>query len=197
MAYDYFTAEELLTRLGNGNDQKFSEADCLEAAEFIVGVIERELGTSFIARTVTDEPHDGGSDRILLNQPYVLSVTSVTVDGSPVSGTPRVRGGVLRVISGGTPVPFASGYDNVLVTYQSGYSAEPPPDVKTKALDGARARLLSTSPDSGINSRATSQTTEQGVLNYVVAGLDNPTGWPEFDAMLLSWKERLDVLGFA
>lgn len=196
---DYFTLAELRALPQVSDTTAYSDARCEAAAAYIVGIIEREVGASFVTRTVTDEVHDGGCDRIVLRRPHVLSVTSATEDGAAVTDELRVRSGVLRRFGAGTfePVVWASGVGNVEVTYEAGYSSTPPADIKEAALQGTRARLLSTNSNAQFDDRRTSLTTDQGVVSFVVAGQDRPTGYPEVDAVILGWKAKLNNFGFA
>jgi hypothetical protein len=84
-----------------------------------------------------------------------------------------------------------------LVTYQAGYSSTPPSDIKEAALQATRARLLTMDSQAGIEDQRTSLSTDQGTVNYVIAGEDRPTGYPEVDEVIMGWKRKLDVFGFA
>lgn len=194
---DYFTLAELRALPDVSNVVKYPEARVEAAAAHIVGIFEREVGTSFITRLVVDEAYDGGSDRIALRRGYVQSIVSATEDGVVVTDDLIVRHGTLLRLVGGVPVTWAVGYSNVVVTYEYGYSSAPPADVKEMALKGTRAHLMSTAPDSSSNARRTSLSTEMGVESFVVAGQNRPTGYPEVDATILGWKDRLNVGSFA
>lgn len=197
---DYFTLAEL-SALPNMAEGRYTDARKEAAAAYVVGIIEREVGTSFIARTVTAESHDGGCDEIVLSQPHVLSATSATEDGVTVTDTLRVQSGILRRFSSATdfiPLQWSTGVGNVLVTYQAGYSTTPPADIKEAALQATRWRLLATNSNSDMQARQTSQSNDLGgTTNYAVAGTDHPTGYPEVDAVIVGWRDRLDVFGFA
>lgn len=196
---EYFTLAELRAMPDMSSATAYPPTRVETAAAYIVGVIEREVGTSFIPRTVVDEVHDGGTSAIALQSGHVLSVTSAKENGVAVTDTLLVRNGVLLRVSGtnNTPIRWAAGYANVKVTYGSGYSTSPPADVKEMALKGTRAHLLANASDSQMNDRRTSLNTDMGVIQFVVAGEGRPTGYPEVDAMILGWKARLDVFGFA
>lgn len=188
---DYFTLAELkaLPDMGAFPDERIEAA-----AAGVVAIIEREVGTSFVARTVINEAHDGGGV-VMLNNPYVLSVTSATVNGASLAGL-QASAGVLRASTGSTT--FSSGYGNVLVTYQAGYSATPPADIKEAALKATRWKLLESRASNDVSARQTSMTTDMGgTVNYAVAGPDRPTGYPDVDAVIIGWRNKLDVLGFA
>lgn len=190
---DYFTLEELQDT--PDIDFEFDDARAEAVAAEIVSIIEREVGTSFVARTVTDEIHDGGGSVIVLRSPFVLSVTSATEDGITVADPLVARNGILRRVPAGgyTPIGWNYGYGNVSVTYEAGYSAEPPADVKEQALRATRARLLETAEASSMNDRRTSISNEMGVINFTTAGENRPTGYPTVDEMILGWKRRLNV----
>lgn len=197
MALEYFTLAEL-NALPNMAEARYSTARKEAAAAWAVGIIEREIETSFVARTVTDEPHDGGGYAIVLDTPHVLSVTSATENGAAVTDTLKVRNGVVRRFGSATattPGRWASGVQNVTVTYQAGYSTTVPSDVKEAALQATRWRLMATNSNSDMNARQTSVTNELGgTTTYAVAGPDRPTGYPEVDAVIVAWKRRLNTV---
>lgn len=186
---EYFTLEEVQDT--PDVDFEYTEERVEAVAAAVVSIIEREVGTSFIARTVTDEVHDGGGNAIILRSPYVLSVTSATEDGVAVTDSLVVRNGVVRKVSGYSVLSWNHGYGNVTVTYEAGYSATPPADVKEQALRATRARLLETADDASMNDRRTSLNTDMGVINFTTAGENRPTGYPTVDEMILGWKRRL------
>lgn len=198
MALDYFTETELKALPDMSSE---TSARILAAGEWAQGVIERVVGTSFVARTVTGEVHDGGRSEIVLNKPHVLSVTSATEDGVSVTDTLRVRSGIVRRFSGATsftPITWSSGTGNVLVTYQAGYSATPPADIKEAALQATRWHLLEGKASNVTSPRQTSVSNDMGgTVNFAVAGPDRPTGYPEVDAVIVGWRDQLDVFGFA
>ena len=194
---DYFTLAELRALPDVSDDAEYSDDAVEEAAAYIVGIIEREVETSFVARTITDEPHDGSSLQVILDSTYVLSVTGVTEDGVVVVDSLTARGGVLRRTSGPAVMPWSSGYGNILVTYEAGYSATPPADIKGAALRATRLHLLASAENSSANARRTSSSTELGVENFVVAGTDRPTGYPDVDATIVGWRNRLHVASVA
>lgn len=194
---DYFEVSELRALPDMDDVSKYPTTRVEEAAAYIVGVIEREVETSFVSRTIIDEPHDGSAVQIFLDAPYVLSVTSATEDGVAVTDDLSARAGILRRTSSNQPVAWSEGYGNVLVTYEAGYSVSPPDDVKEMALKGTRAHLMASAANSSINDRQTSLTAGDSVIGFVVAGQDRPTGYPEVDAMILGWKTRLHVAGVA
>jgi hypothetical protein len=197
---EYFTLVEL-NALPNMGEGRYTDARKEAAAAYIVGIIERVVDTSFIARTVTDERHDGGCSEIVLRQPHVLSVTSATEDGVAVTDTLRVVDGVLRRFASATdftPIAWASGVGNVAVTYQAGYSSTVPADVKEAALLATRWRLIASNSNSDMNARQTSMTNDMGgTTSFAVAGVERPTGYPEVDAVIIGWRDRLNVFGFA
>lgn len=196
---DYFTLAEFRALPDMSSDSKYPDARVEAAAAHIVGIIEREVGTSFVERAVT-EVHDGGDDRIVLNAALVRSITSATESGVAVTDDLRVSAGVVTRHSSSTAtttVPFAAGVRNVSITYASGYSATPPADIKEAALQGTRSYMLEHSSDSSVMDRRSTVTSDQGTTSFVLAGPDRPTGYPEVDAVILGWQRRLDVFGFA
>ena len=189
---EYFTLAELkaLPDMSGFSDDRIEAA-----AAGVVAIIEREVGTSFVPRTVTNEIHDGGIP-VVLGAPYVISVTSVSDSGSVVTGTFTARDGVLLRASGSST--FTRGSGNVSVTYQAGYSAQPPADIKEAALKATRWKLLESRASNDVSARQTSMTTDMGgTVNYAVAGPNRPTGYPDVDAVIIGWRDVLQLPSFA
>jgi hypothetical protein len=194
---EYFTLAELRTLPDMSSE---SDPRIEAAAAWAVGVIEREVGTSFVARTVTGEVHDGeGRDGIVLRKPYALSVTSATEDGVVVTDVLRVRDGILRRFSDATTFvagAWGRGSGNVSVTYQAGYSTAPPADIKEAALAATRWHLLEGRASNVHSPRQTSITNDMGgTVNFAVAGTDRPTGYPDVDAVIVGWRNRIRIPG--
>lgn len=190
---DYFTLAEVRALPDVDDEQKYPDERVEQAAAYIVGVIEREVGTSFIARERGPVVVDGGAAFCDLD-PFARELVLVTVDGVDVTTSCRIRGGTLRRLDGAA---FAAGLDNVAVTYRSGFSTTPPSDVKEMSLLGTRAHLLATADGTLTTSRETGRQNEYGNITYAIAGKDRPTGYPEVDAMIVSWRDKLQVFGFA
>ena len=198
---EYFTLAEFRLLPDMSNVTKYTDALVLASAAYVTAIVERECNTSFIARTVTGEIHDGGRYEIALRSPYVQSVTSATEDGVAVTSTLRAGpGGVLRRYSSTTsfiPIWWNAGVGNIAVTYMAGYSSTVPSDLAEAVKQGTRARLMDTSATAGINDRRTSMTNEAGTVSFVIAGEGRPTGYPVVDEVIMGWKRKLDVFGFA
>lgn len=196
---DYFTLAELRALPQMSDTTTYTEARCLSTAAWVTSMIEVEVGASFVARTVT-ETHDGGVCEIVLFEPHVLSVTSATENGVAVTDVLREEDGVLRRFSGATsyyPVRWSGGTRNVSVTYQAGYSATPPGDIKDVSLQATRERLLQTNSNASTSSRQKTINTEMGSSDLAAAGADAPSGFPDMDAAIARWKRKLDNFGFA
>lgn len=197
----YFTEAELRDLPQMSDTTKYTTVRVTAARNWIEGVIERKVGTSFVAQTVTDEVHDGGVYSIALHSALVLSVTSATENGVAVTDTLSVKGGVLERFAAGATIPsaWATGCRNIKVTYQSGYSATPPADIKEAALSAARDWLLRRYGAQGASDRAISLQTEMGNIVYATASdkHDRPTGIPDVDAVIMGWVNDLEVFGFA
>lgn len=124
-----------------------------ELAQFITAVSRRidDLCGPVVARTVTEELHDGGSSLLFLRNFPVLSVTSVTeyASGTPtvltaesvsVSGGYALRDGVLARRSGWSSMSWGS---QVVVTYEAGrYENTAAVDAKFKLAAGSILRRL-------------------------------------------------------
>lgn len=198
---EYFTLPELRALPQLGEADRYPTDRCEAAAAWAVGVIEREVGTSFILRTVTDELHDGGALELVLEQPFAQNTAAlaVTENGTAVTATLRVRSGVLRKYGAASiPFAFAYGFANVSVTYEYGYSSTVPGDVKEAALQLTRAHLLETDSDGWSADRLAELTNEMGgTAKTATVDRDHPTGYPSIDAVIVAWRDKIDVFGFA
>lgn len=173
-------------------DDEYTDEVVLSSAAYITGIIEREVGTTFIVREYTDTYSGEDAIGIVIRRSFVVGVSSVEIDGEAITETPRTVDGVLyRVDATGAAVEWPAGFGNIEVTYTAGYSAEPPGDVLEAVIKGTRAHVLESASNSVMDSRRTSLSTDMGVLGFSVAGQDNPTGYPEVDSVILGWKRRL------
>ena len=202
MALTYFSLAELRALPDMDDETLYPDDVCTAAGEAVEADIENFVGTSFVARTVTDEAHDGGCWEIPLDSPFVLADTAPTATEGGVAVTDFlfVRSGVLRRLTSqyaSSPVRWADGFGNVEVTYAAGYSEAPPANVKQAALAATRYRLITSAPDASMNGRAESIQNDFGNVRLSIADKDHPFGLPEVDAVLIGWRDRLDVFGFA
>lgn len=186
---EYFTLDEFRDLTSMQDSAKYPDATVERAAAYIVAVIERVVGTSFVPRTFTKTLSGTGSE-VVLPSTYILEVTGVSVGGDAQAGPFLVDNGSLI---GAWP----RGTRNVTVTYSAGYSETPPADIKEAAMQGTRARVLDTASNSQVNDRTSQMTNEAGgTTTFVLPGVDRPTGYPDVDAVILGWRRRLFGLGF-
>lgn len=191
----YFTTAELRALPDMEDATRFPDARLTAAHDWIVAIIERECGTSFIARSTTVTLNGSGRDALDLMSPYVQSIESVTVDDVALTA-----GEVSALIwqdgflyqSTGAYWP-ATSRGNITVTYTTGYSTTPPGDLKEAALRGARHWLLTMDAWSGVDERTTSMTSDYGTTTVIVADDKHPTGLPFVDATINSWARRVRV----
>lgn len=95
--------------------------------------IEARVGP-LTRRTIT-EVHNGGVSGILLRQPPALSITSVTENGSTVTGfSLSPGGGVLTKTNGYSRSAWVDGYGNVTVSYVAGRTYIPA-DIRQAVLE--------------------------------------------------------------
>jgi len=207
MALTYFTLGELRGQSGLADTVKYPDAKLTTAGEWIEAVIDREVRTSFVARTTLEvldgdsQDTDGG---LLLSKRFVVGVSAVTSNGVAFNAGQLAEidadGSRIYRRTVGTHsgfIPWDSGTRNIDVTYTSGYSATPPADVKDAALQGARDRVLRTS-GTGLSDRTTSVTDDQGTRVLAAPGTNHPTGLPEVDAVIVGWRDKLaSRFGFA
>lgn len=204
----YFTTGQLRARPDLESTSTYPDSALSSAHDWVVGIIERETGTSFIPRATTDvlSGNDATADgRLALSRGWVLSLASVTVDGVALTAGELADcvvdgGGLLWRRSGWTGhAPWSSGRANVTVVYDAGYTPVCPPSLKEAALDAARWWLLTTWGKSGMPDRATSITNEFGNVQLATpdAARRRYTGLPGFDAELAGWVDKTALYGFA
>lgn len=195
MALEYFVEADLRALAQMDNTTLYPLARVDAVAAFVVGRIEGFCRTAFVTRSAT-ETHDAGCE-IVLRQPFALALTTVMVDGVSVNVADlSLASGVVRYKAGGTFA--AANLGGVAVAYTHGYSVTPPLDVKEVALAWTRYRLLATNSNVEHDARRTQVTNDMGgTTTYAVASKDRPSGYPEVDAVLVDWRDRLNVFGFA
>lgn len=198
---DYFTVAELRAMPHVGDTSKYPDALVTSTAAEIEAIIDSEVfgpsGVGFVDRTFVERVDGNGRPELLLATEYVRSLTTVTVGGASVDvSTLTAQHGILRRTSSALPWPL--GVENVVVTYEAGYGAAVPADIKAAAMRGTRYRLLATAQNSELNARQTSITNDVGgTISFAVAGPDHPTGYPDVDATIVRWRDRMVVGGFA
>lgn len=197
---EYFTLAEFRALMPDmSSSVTYPDSSVVAAAAYVTAVIERFVGTSFVGRAYT-ETYDGGDSAIVLRQPFVQSISSVTENGVTVSDSITFRDGVLEhkaTGSYGAATTWLSGRRNISVTYTAGYSTSPPADIKEAAMVATRFHLLALNSKTAMSDRATSITNEFGNVQLSTASKDRPFGLPEVDAVLTGWRDDLDVFGFA
>lgn len=196
---DYFTLVEFRL-LPDCGGSAFTDAQILAAAAYFTTIVEREVKRPFIPRTYTDTLDGNGRTGLVLTHPNVRSLTSVTVSGVAVTvGNLTATSGVLRYSTsgGGELTTWTSGTSNVVAVYTAGDFATCPPDVKDAVMWATRDRLLSQGDQNGVDIRRTSITTDYGTTSYVLPGANSPTGYPDLDALIASYRRNVSTFGFA
>lgn len=198
---EYFTVDEFRQIRDMSDTSKYTTARIEAAAAYVVGIIDREIfgtsGVGFVPRNLTKTLDGNGLDTLLMPTPHIRSLTTVTVGGSSVDVSGLLfNGGVLRYPTSGGIWTFGRG--NVVVTFSAGYSAVPPADIKEAAMLATRWRLLATNSNAEMSARQISLTNDVGAtIQFAVAGSDRPTGYPEVDAVIVGWRDRMPSFGFA
>jgi hypothetical protein len=198
VALDYFTLAELRAFPDLSDAGKYPDARCTAVGEYVQAVIEGACGTSFVPRSVTETLDGDGTCSLRLSTPYIRAITSVTIEGVLSTDTFTATHGILERTTTGSywPLSWTQGRRNVTVVYTAGYSTTPPADIKEAALQATRARLMSTSERSSIDDRRTSISNEMGVVSFVIAGDERPTGYPEVDAVINRWAKKLNTVTY-
>jgi hypothetical protein len=198
MTLDYFTLAELRA-LPDVTAGEFTDAQITTAGEFMQAIVESECQASFVSRATVETLDGTGGTTLRLKTPYVLSITSVTVDGVTLTDQFTVDAGILERRTTGTytPQPWTRGRRNIVVTYAAGYSSTPPSDIKGAVMWAARDRLMSQGSQNGIDVRRTSVTNDLGgTIQYVLPGEKRPSGYPELDAVIGRWSRKLNTVTY-
>ncbi len=87
--------------------------------------VESRLNRRLTARTFEDERHDGGRLAVLLRNPPVAEITSLTVDGGALASTDYVLDEESGVVRMAYAKRFGGGNGSVLVTYRGGCETVP------------------------------------------------------------------------
>lgn len=202
MALTYFTLAELRAMPDMESTAKHPDQRLTAAGEWAEATIEGEVRTSFVARQKTETLDGDRQDcqgRLRLSNRFVLAVTAVTSNGvaftAPQLAEIRVVGRRIYRRTVGEYSGFTawdSGTQNIVVTYNAGYTSTPPGDIKDAALQAARYRVLRTATKAGISDRAIAVTNELTTVQLSTAGAtDRPTGLPEVDSVIVRYRRQL------
>ncbi len=183
----YVTLSEIRAQLNLGDSDKFTTAELEQKRRWFETLAERHCGVAFVPRYARVTLNGLGMTTLLLPHPRVRRLLSASVGGVAVTDladwTLESFGRVTRTAS------FTRGTANVVIAYEHGYD-EPPEDLKEAALIAIRERLL----DRKSGDRQISEAVEGGVVRYSVAGPDRPTGIPNVDEVLNSYRQRVPVV---
>lgn len=203
MALTYFTLAELRALPDMSDATRYTADLCTAAGEYVEGRIESFVTTAFYPRQVTDEMHDGDEANargwIQLRKRHPLTITGCKQNGVALTAGELaglyLKFRTLRRRASGSYTTFLDwlpGRDNILVSYTHAYSATVPGDIKGAALQWTRARLIATVSDAILQDRTSSITNDVGgTTSFVLAGVDRPSGFPDVDAVLVDWRDRV------
>lgn len=192
-----FEIDEIRARMPDLADPNEFSADDIRAARTEAEErLERLCGVAFVPRAERETLSGMGLTSLQLGRVEIRTVYSATVDqGSGPVALTSTELASLRVYPWGTLfrsdlVPWYAGARNVGVYYEHGLN-EPLEPVRKAAMLLAKANLIK----SPINERATSESTDVGVLRYSVAGQDGPTGIPDVDAVVEQFNRTIPAVG--
>lgn len=183
----YFEVNEARTE--GPIEASFSDADIERMRHAVEDQIEANCDTSFVSRFVV-ESASGREEFIRLTENYVLELVSVVEEGTNITSEVVLDGRyVWRSSTGGL---WPSGHRNIRVMYEAAFQKYPPGDLRRKAIEATRYGLLRERRQ-GLPPQAVTLGTEAGTLRLAVAGLKQPFGLPEVDAVVLKWAKRVGV----
>jgi hypothetical protein len=170
-------------------DPSFTDADIERQRTAVEDQIEANCDTSFVSRYIEQRTSGRGS-YIRLSENYILDLISVTEDGVDVTSGVELDGRYVHRNSHNGE--WASGHRNVVLKYEGGYDEHPPGDLRRKAIEATRYSLLRERRQ-GLPAQALTIATEAGTMRMAVAGLRQPFGLPEVDAVVVKWAKRVCV----
>lgn len=193
----YFTTPEFRQFMPDMAEPAYPDERVDLARAAVESLIEQVCGTAFEATAYTETVDGSGKAGLLLSQPYVQSITSVTVDGVLLTGyTYTFTGGMLERVGTAsyTPTVWTRGRRNIAVAYTAGWPGGVPDDLKLAAMLAVRDRVLMLDQRSGKPSdRSTSVSTDVGTFALSIASEGNPTGNPDVDATIMRWARAVRV----
>lgn len=151
--------------------------------------IETNLNTYMVSRLVVQKANGNGESYIRLDEPYIQNLVSVLADGVDVTADVNLDGRYLWAPT----TSWAYGHRNIEVRYEAGYRDHPPEDLRRKAIEATRHELLRGNRQ-GAPAAVLSVTAEGWTQRMAVAGLRQPFGLPEVDAVVLKWARRIETL---
>lgn len=181
----YFTTQE--ARAIGPIAESFSDSDIERHRTAVEDQIEANCDTSFVARFVTERVNGRGQALVRLTENYILRLIECVEDSTDVTSSVDLDGRYLW--ADGT---WAVGRRNIAVKYEMGYQEYPPEDLRRKAIEATRYGL-NRERRTGMPAQAVTIGTDVGTLRLAVAGLKQPFGIPEVDAVVLEWARSVAV----
>jgi hypothetical protein len=185
----YFTVAEART-LGP-IESTFTDAQIESQRMAVEDQIEANCDTSFVARFVSEKANGGRQGFVRLTEPYVLDLVSVFEDETDVTTEVRLDGRYVWRGSGiADHAQWSPGHRNIDLRYEAAFQTYPPEDLRRKSIEATRYGLLR-EKRTGLPPQAIMVGTEMGTLRLALAGLRQPFGLPEVDAVVLEWARRV------
>jgi hypothetical protein len=170
-----------LTALENAST--YPDADILRMRTVAEQALEDACGVAFVPRYKRETLSGNGLTRLLLSQPKVRTLRSITIDGTAYTVDELADVSTYASRAMYNAAGFTYGTANVVVTYEHGHSY-PPGRVSHAALMLAKRWLI----DGPIDDRATSMTTEDGTFSLVTPGVRGAYfDLPEVNAVVMEY----------
>lgn len=151
--------------------------------------LEDACGVAFVPRFTLETFSGKGSTTIMLSQPKVRAVRSITRDDVAVTGSDLTSAKVAGTGVVYWPSVWSAGYSNFTVGYEHGYDGAPE-RVKRAALKLTKNWLI----EGPVDDRATSMSTEDGTFSLVTPGVRGALfGIPEVEAVVQQYGMHVAV----
>ena len=139
---------------------KYSAQAIIDARTLAETALEDACGVAFVPRYKRETVSGSGSRELLLTQPRVTAIRSVSLDDAAQTAADYVPSGpgVLYTANGWT-----RGFGNYEVVYEHGWPEAPP-----RVSEAARALAKHYLVDKPVSDRATSMTTDDGTTQFLV-----------------------------
>ena len=187
------TAAALRGRVAVLADGRFTDTELNDYIAEFEGLVENYRGVAFTPREATEtvDLPDGGATRIILDQPRVRSITSVTVDGDVAAADTYRLDDQGAVVVDGTATVFTG--TSLTVVYQHGYDS-PSPALLRACREYVRSVALA--DRSNVGRDVIRQSAGEMTTQYSTPDPDRgrPTGFLEVDRLInLQPNHRLNV----
>lgn len=168
---------------------KYPDQDIVNAREYAEETLESLCGVAFVPRGRRVTLNGTGTRELILPDHRIRTIVSGSVGGTALTSAELTdlklyEYGILYRAAG-----WQMDYRNVSILYEHGHD-QPPERIKRAALILTRHRLV----PSNIDERVTAFTDESGTRTFSTPTQNRPTGFPEVDAAVAQYSEKVPAI---